>query len=76
MSEYVPNYPKTYLQFRRGVTYYYRFEETARKKRVLGREMRKFWKQQYQFWVSGNRGIDCSDATCCIMTTEMQHMRR
>jgi hypothetical protein len=68
-------YPKTYLQYRRGLTFYYRYESAAEKARLFSRKMRAHWKDQWTQWTRGNRGIDCSDATCCVMTTSVRDLR-
>jgi hypothetical protein len=60
-------YNHTYLQFRRGITYYYRFESQEEKKRTLGPRRRKFWQAEYKLWKSSPG--ECHDATCVIMTT-------
>lgn len=57
----------TYLQYRRALTRYYRYENLVTKQRLFSRAMRRHWRDQYELWTSGLRGVHISDATCAVM---------
>lgn len=57
---------KTYIQFRRALRRYYA-NDPVEAKRMLGRSMSHYWRQQYGLWQDGVRNSIISDATCVAM---------